>query len=724
MLLTKERPQAFREYRISPEEADEVGAEAVAAARTLHTSAIGCTGWAVHVSHDRLRVVTVESWRDEESYRRAGDLGHVAGRRPTHALYRHVNTDGVTPTPVGDPAAGVIVIDCFRVWRPLVRPVSAFNVRNGRAFNRSPGCVSITVLRSPAAGRIATYARWSRTEDFLAAFTATQGHLRRQHRRGQPRHRRHDPGPAPHRLPHLCAARRRRGRPIVTGAHNTTHTETEVVVSGAGPVGLTLALALARRGVRTVVLERKDRLDPHSRATLLPPRSLEVLAGVGVLPALLEHGERNPALDIRRAGDRKPVLRFDFAVDAATTAVPFALAIPQDRTERILLDAVHPSNLADVRFGRPLARFRDDGETVAVHAGDGTVITGRYLVGADGAHSRVRDQLGWPLEGTTYPTRAFLADVDIAPEADLRSGWLADPRATSFTLAIRFGDSTVDDGAVGGRWRLIESAVPDNVTDADHPTRARATTQAVFGAGSWRDTLWTAAYRKHERRARRYHLGRVILAGDAAHLNSPAGGQGLNTGLQDVHALAWRLDRLVRGDGDPERLLDSYTEERTRAFDTDVRPVTNGIERMETLPAWLRSAAFSAVGLLSRTGLPRAVTSRLSMLSPTPVSSALLDGPDPVGRRLPDVALPDGRRLHELIGPSGLLMSSHPGRPTSPLDGLALAAMPLTLPKPFAAHHELLVRPDHLVALVSDRQPLADNAVLAALGGRQKTRVR
>ncbi|HSK58838.1 MAG TPA: FAD-dependent monooxygenase [Actinomycetospora sp.] len=504
-------------------------------------------------------------------------------------------------------------------------------------------------------------------------------------------------------------------------AHRTS-TDTEVVISGAGPVGLTLALALARRGVRTIVLERKDGLDPHSRATLLPPRSLEVLAGVGVLPALLRQGQRNPALAIHRTGDRRPVLRFDFAADADTTAVPFALAIPQDRTERTLLDAVQRSELVDVRFGLSLARFQDDGERVTVEAGDGTVVTARYLVGADGAHSGVRRRLGWPLEGTTYRTRAFLADVDVSPEADLRSGWLADPRAASFTLGIRFGDALVGD-AVGGRWRLIESATPHHVTDADHPARARAITEAVFGAGSWRDTLWTAVYRKHERRARRYHLGRVVLAGDAAHLNSPAGGQGLNTGLQDALALAWRLARLVHGDGDRERLLGSYSEERAQAFDNDVRPVTDGIERMETLPAWLRSAAFAAVGLLGRTGLPRAVTRRLSMLSPTAVTSALLDGPDPVGRRLPDVALPDGRRLHDLLGPDGLLISSRPERTASPLDGLALATSPPTLPRPFGAHDELLVRPDHLVALVSDGHPLADDVVVAALGARGGARV-
>jgi hypothetical protein len=99
----------------------------------------------------------------------------LAGRRPVSALYRRTATNGVDPTPVTDPTAGVILIDSFRVWRPLVRPVSAVTVRNGRAFQRAPGCFSTTVRRSTTSGRIATYARWRTTEDFLAAFTAVQG---------------------------------------------------------------------------------------------------------------------------------------------------------------------------------------------------------------------------------------------------------------------------------------------------------------------------------------------------------------------------------------------------------------------------------------------------------------------------------------------------------------------------------------------------------------------
>lgn len=175
MLFSRSSPHVFREYRVDPARADGDAAGAVDTARALVAAGVGCTAWAVHVSHDRLRVVTVEAWSDERAVRAHVHRGDLPGRRPTTGIYRRRATGGLDPTPVTDPDAGVIVIDCFRVPRPLVRPVSAFTVRNGRAFSASPGCVSTTVLRSTGSGRIATYARWRTADDFLAAFTATQG---------------------------------------------------------------------------------------------------------------------------------------------------------------------------------------------------------------------------------------------------------------------------------------------------------------------------------------------------------------------------------------------------------------------------------------------------------------------------------------------------------------------------------------------------------------------
>lgn len=326
----------------------------------------------------------------------------------------------------------------------------------------------------------------------------------------------------------------------------------------------------------------------------------------------------------------------------------------------------------------------------------------------------MRAQLGLSLIGRTYPTRAVLADVEVAPQADLARGWLADPRARSFTLAIRIADA-----GPGGRWRIIESSVAGEPGAGELERRAR-----LFGAGMWRATAWTAAYRKHERRVEHMHSGRVVLAGDAAHLTSPAGGQGLNTGLGDVHALAWRLDRLVRGESDAEVLLASYSAERTGYIDAEARPLTDGLERMETLPPWARSLAFSVVGLLRRSPLPREVTRRLSAIDPGKASSAVLVGGDPVGRRMPNVLLDDGRRLYELMGRDGLLLGPASVIATpSAADtaavralphGITTAAMP-QLPGRSAAAPWLFVRPDHLIAATAQDLSTVTAAVRRAL---------
>lgn len=136
----------------------------------------------------------------------------------------------------------------------------------------------------------------------------------------------------------------------------------------------------------------------------------------------------------------------------------------------------------------------------------------------------------------------------------------------------------------------------------------------MFGAGAWRETLWTAAYKKHERRSAQFAEGKVVLAGDAAHLNSPAGGQGMNAGLADADLLATEISAALP---DPASLPDHlafYEQQRIREFDRDIRGLTDGLETMETLPTWVRNLAFSVVGLARAAGIERLVARKLSML--------------------------------------------------------------------------------------------------------------
>ncbi|MGL4339665.1 MAG: putative quinol monooxygenase, partial [Rhodoglobus sp.] len=177
MMQNPDHSWVIHEYRTSPDHAATVADQAMSVAHETSTEAHGCTGWAVHVADDRQRVVVFESWSDERAYRAVERRATIAGRAVTSDVYRRVGpaTHSLLPTasPETDPA--VVVIDCFQVWRPLAWPVSAFTRRKGRAFDRSPGCLGTSVLRSTSSGRIATHARWCRLEDFFTAFTTVQG---------------------------------------------------------------------------------------------------------------------------------------------------------------------------------------------------------------------------------------------------------------------------------------------------------------------------------------------------------------------------------------------------------------------------------------------------------------------------------------------------------------------------------------------------------------------
>ncbi|MBL0925350.1 MAG: FAD-dependent monooxygenase [Sphingomonadaceae bacterium] len=368
-----------------------------------------------------------------------------------------------------------------------------------------------------------------------------------------------------------------------------------VVISGAGPVGMALALALARQGVRTTLLEKKQELDRYSRAVLIIPRSLEFLDRLGVLDIFMAEGVRTDAIRMFHCVKRKPFLVCDFSRFKNKTKTPFALALSQDRTEHLLYQELMKTGLSEVRFNTEFDRFEEVEGGVRVYAKNGEVCNGDFLIGADGSWSGVRAQLGWQLEGETFPTRAVLADVKIAPEYDFRDGWLADPDAASLTMSIRFAD---------GVWRIIEAAVAEHIqTDEDLEKHAKNMTDKLFGIGAWQGTIWTAAYRKHTRRSERYVSGRIVLAGDAAHINSPAGGQGLNAGFADVDMLSKRLAEALKQPVRTAELLADYERQRISSFDKDVKTLSESLEDMETAPAWARNIGFALLAVMRKTRL-------------------------------------------------------------------------------------------------------------------------
>jgi 2-polyprenyl-6-methoxyphenol hydroxylase-like FAD-dependent oxidoreductase len=490
-----------------------------------------------------------------------------------------------------------------------------------------------------------------------------------------------------------------------------------VAISGAGPVGLAVALGLARAGVRSVVFEKKTQLDVHSRATLILPRTLEIFRQWEVLDQLLASGNRVPHVRLREPGNDHEILHVNFTKLADETAAMFALPIPQDRTERILLDAVEATGLVDVRFATELLGFEHDATGVRLRTRTGDIETTGYLVGADGAHSRVRGQLGVELTGKTYPSQALLADVRIDAELDRTDEWPTVLNHRGIIVGIRFGDRV---------WRIIEQAVDDHLSGPALHDHIVDVAQELFGPGSV-EVLWSSVYHKHERCAPRFRHGRITLAGDAGHLNSPAGGQGMNSGIQDAHNLAWKLAAAVTNP-DADALLESYSEERTSLIRRRVQPVTDLAERFQTARPHRRVALVRTLDALFGLGQSAgAMTHRFSMLDVPYEQSRLLHGRNKgLGHRVPDVLADDGERIYPKM-PAGAILWA--GDQTHPRALAADLGLPLVngdvaaLTRFFDRdHYVALIRPDHIIGAIADPTKPDHAQFAAALGRQQATR--
>jgi len=336
--------------------------------------------------------------------------------------------------------------------------------------------------------------------------------------------------------------------------------DTQVLIAGAGPTGLTLAIELARRGIAVHIVDRAGQPPTGSRGDGLQPRTLEVFDDLGVLDAVLAAGSPQASMRAyaggRFLGERR---MSDWQEPTPDVPHPNPWVLGQDRTEAILRDRLAGLGVR-VELATELVAFTQDesGVTAALrrHGAQETVRAG-YLVGADGGASTVRKTLGIPFEGSTDESiRMLLGDVR-ADGLDHGSGhWFAaedDLRRGVALTPLQGGD-------------FFQFACPLDASDTE-PTLA--TLQAVLdrycsdSAPRLRELAWTTVWRPNVRLARRFRDGRVFLAGDAAHAHPPTGGQGLNTGVQDAYNLGWKLAAAFTGpEAEAARLLDSYEAER------------------------------------------------------------------------------------------------------------------------------------------------------------------
>ncbi|NGN93558.1 NAD(P)-binding protein [Nocardioides sp. KC13] len=361
---------------------------------------------------------------------------------------------------------------------------------------------------------------------------------------------------------------------------------TDVLVAGAGPTGLAVAATLAAAGVDVTVIDNQASGDNTSRAAVVHARTLEVLADLGVSERLVAEGIEAPRFTIR---DRDKVL-VPIRFDGLPTDYPYALMVSQAVTERVLLERLTELG-GHVRRPLTLVDLVQDGTGVTATTEDGTEIRARYLVGADGMHSTVRDRAGIGFPGGKYAESFSLADVRI--EGDLPH----DEVILYFSPEGTLVSAPLPDGSFRFVAPVPEAPEEPDVAYVQGLLDRRGSLKSPVRVT---EVVWGSRFRVHHRVAVAYRAGRVLIAGDAAHVHSPAGGQGMNTGLQDAVVLADALVATITG-GD-EATLDDYASRR-RPVAQEVIELSDRLTRFGIAHGVRRSVRNLVLSTLAR--LPR-----------------------------------------------------------------------------------------------------------------------
>ena len=400
----------------------------------------------------------------------------------------------------------------------------------------------------------------------------------------------------------------------------------EVLIVGAGPTGLTLAIDLARRGVAFRLIDAASTPFAGARGKGLQPRTLEIFDDLGVVEPILAAGQLYPRFRLHfgpislRIGSLAP-----FRPQTEAVPYPNTWMVPQCRTEAILRERLQALG-GEVEFATALASLTQNEHGVVATLANGSVVRTEFLVGADGGHSTVRKALGLQLEGKAVDKdKQLVADIEVAGLD--RRDWHVWPLAKGGSVSLCPLPNTSLFQIVA-KARAAEIGIESMVR--------RVTGCRVERVG------WSSVYQPAARMVDRYRVGRVLLTGDAAHVHPPAGGQGLNTGVQDAYNLGWKLAHVVRGG--PDALLDTYESER--------------------LPI-----AAAVLGLSTRLHHRRSIrrgeaTNQLALhYRSSPLSSGVAFGGLHPGDRMPDMRLADGSRLFDHLRGSHATELATPGGP-------------------------------------------------------------
>ncbi|MBP2327584.1 2-polyprenyl-6-methoxyphenol hydroxylase-like FAD-dependent oxidoreductase [Kibdelosporangium banguiense] len=411
-----------------------------------------------------------------------------------------------------------------------------------------------------------------------------------------------------------------------------------MIVAGCGPTGLMLASELRLQGVHALVLEKDTEPTKVVRALGMHARTIEVLDQRGLLERFLAVGQQHPVGSFF-AGIAKPT------PERLDTAHPYVLSIPQPTTDRLLTEHALEVGV-EIRRGCELVGLSQDDDGVTVELADGTQLRSRYLVGCDGGRSTVRKLLGIDFPGEPSKAETLLGEMEVAVPPEELMAVVAEIRKTQ----LRFGAMPLGNGVyrvvVPAEGVTEDRAVPPTFEEVKQQLRATAGTD--FGVHSPR---WLSRFGDATRLAEQYRSGRVLLAGDAAHVHPPAGGQGLNLGVQDAFNLGWKLAAEVNGWA-PEGLLDSYHTERRPVAAVVLDNTRAQMELMSTEPG-PQAVRRLVSQLMDFEEVRRYLIEQIIAVG---IRYDFGEGPELLGRRLRDVELKQGRLYELMRGGRGLLL--------------------------------------------------------------------
>lgn len=428
----------------------------------------------------------------------------------------------------------------------------------------------------------------------------------------------------------------------------------DVIVVGAGPTGLMAAGLLARCGVRVRVISKAAGKAEESRAFGIQARSLELFLSMGIVEEFLDRGMLASGSQIFVDGKEAATLNFD-DIGRADTPYSFVLLVPQWEIEGILLDDLRRHGV-EVEYNREAVDLEQDDETVTVRLRGGEEIRGRYVIGADGAHSLVRKKLGFTFEGAAYPQGFLLADCKV--------NWPLDhSHLKLFLRGTRIAIYFPLKGRDIGRLIVLSSVAPGQDQGAYPATLAEVQTALAEATGievELSDPVWLSRYNIHHRGVNQYGRGRAFVAGDAAHIHSPVGGQGMNTGLQDAANLAWKIALALQGKA-PADLLDTYHAERYPVGQKILKFTDRLFGIVSSQKGWLAGIRNRLLprlaGTVTRTGALRSrafhFVSQLGIRYHVPVylhDDGPYEGGLNAGERAPNAAIARGLDVFSLIG--------------------------------------------------------------------------